>query len=551
MVFGKTTFAGEENTCYSLDEFKLFKKKELSKEELLIEAKKRYPIGTKYIPFNSVFELETTKEPKIVHGKAAKFYGIEVGIGYVYLAEGNRWAEIISSEVKVLDKFPETGCVNLPITLKFIDYFKKQGKTLLGIEGFKEHYLCWNETNYWYATKSSKVVFNHSDLYQFMSTEIKPLTVNDLIKGEIYFHKCTYSYIIEFSDLGFNNQIKGPHYIEIQYNNYSKNYANTTIDELRIATQEEKDWLNACIKANKFVSKEEALKKEVKFEQGCWYKINHCWYAKFMVIHGSGTYWRYSDIIDSKGKFDNIPGNLSGDWKSISMELLTDLSEIQQYLPDGHSDKINKMKKFSSNTYVVWTNDIGYYYNKLKSNKIYKINSCDGNHIKLNEDYIDSININYSYNKEIKWFSTLKEAESFIKPLIEEKLNVFEQYVRLLSTECYNYSCSYGDEEPVIGMIYEIDNGKSGENRLCLKHKSYKNVRDAITLVRPINGIDYKFVTKSDYENSINVELQNKDLVEYNIKNTYIPMVINKIKSVELQQNKLVIPNKLNIIKLV
>ena len=84
------------------------------------------------------------------------------------------------------------------------------------------------------------------------------------------------------------------------------------------------------------------LKNKIKkFDPGKWYKINNCWYAKFLTIHGSGNYWRHSEAIDNEGLFRKKEGNLSGSWKEVSIQLLTDLSEIQKYLPEGHVDKIS------------------------------------------------------------------------------------------------------------------------------------------------------------------------------------------------------------------
>jgi hypothetical protein len=86
-----------------------------------------------------------------------------------------------------------------------------------------------------------------------------------------------------------------------------------------------------------------------KFEVGKWYKINNCWYAKFLTIHGSGTYWRHNESITSKGSYFNIADNIRMESINnfLEVKLLTDLNEIQQYLPDNHPDKIKVMKEES------------------------------------------------------------------------------------------------------------------------------------------------------------------------------------------------------------
>lgn len=84
--------------------------------------------------------------------------------------------------------------------------------------------------------------------------------------------------------------------------------------------------------------------EESKFIVGKWYKINNCWYAKFKTIHNSGNYWRHLEVIDYNGSYRSETRNLDNNWKSIPIVLLEDLSEIQQYLPDGHPDKIGDKK---------------------------------------------------------------------------------------------------------------------------------------------------------------------------------------------------------------
>jgi len=96
--------------------------------------------------------------------------------------------------------------------------------------------------------------------------------------------------------------------------------------------------------------KVEALKPtETKFEVGKWYKINNCWYAKFNTIHGQGTFWQYTESITFQGIYNKLSDNIkmSSIKDGLSVVLLTDLSEIQQYLPDNHPDKIKVMKEES------------------------------------------------------------------------------------------------------------------------------------------------------------------------------------------------------------
>jgi hypothetical protein len=257
----------------------------------------------------------------------------------------------------------------------------------------------------------------------------KTLKVEDLVEGEVYstisnignysLFKCSKSksryYSFFISDNGF-------------YDKTNNNWNGSNIEKnLKLASPEEKKWLEACIKADKFISKEEALKPietkyeyevvhcttqeewdfvlsknsdsvcsihnveyikdkcftfgknaygtqsqldwfkqnnsliisfqewcdkfnhkpdfKPKFEVGKWYKIKDCTatYRKCSKAELKGTYMCYSDSIDD-GRFI-ANNNGSCDSSKDRLILLTDLSEIQQYLPDNHVDKIKVMKE--------------------------------------------------------------------------------------------------------------------------------------------------------------------------------------------------------------
>lgn len=170
------------------------------------------------------------------------------------------------------------------------------------------------------------------------------------------------------------------------------------------AIQEEVQWLDKCIEVNKFISKEEALRrtkipeyvecikqvhtnstpkigeiikansegtligictydsytyrtcfkpstkeaydaqlnKEIKFEVGKWYKIED-WRSKAVnCIENSNSILRYSEFIDESGQLRKITNEIRKD-----LYKLNDVTkEIQQYLSENHPDKIkiNTMK---------------------------------------------------------------------------------------------------------------------------------------------------------------------------------------------------------------
>lgn len=174
-----------------------------------------------------------------------------------------------------------------------------------------------------------------------MENEIK---INDLKIGEIYY--CIYEDSDEYIFLYENSKSSKVVSINSSYSSYSTEIAFTISsfdgngNKIRNTTQQEKDWLNACIEANKFIPLKD-IEEDFKFEVGKWYKINDCWYAKFLKIHGSGKYWRFSERININLEYSTIADNLKSDIRSLKVKPLIYLSEIQQYLPDGHEDKID------------------------------------------------------------------------------------------------------------------------------------------------------------------------------------------------------------------
>jgi len=344
------------------------------------------------------------------------------------------------------------------------------------------------------------------------------LKVEDLVEGEVYTTSFVDqgNYIFKFSTTGTE------HWLNTLGGGYRYNHSNIRpkngFIEFRLAKFSERQWLEKCITANKFVPKEEALKEEefvlpkkwclelteetrpvvnkwgkswckdwgnldmnkyvihpnpttsspngdglpeitfeqfkkyvlktpeeVKFEVGKWYKINNCWYAKFMVIHGSGTYWRHSDVITTTGNFCKDPGNLSEDWKSVSMELLTDLSEIQKYLPERHPDKT--VEKWSAGTYVVYCKDF------IKSVPIGSIRNCNGlgdfSCVLIKDE--EGLSLQREERGEIKWFATKEEAEAYSKSITKSSKKEIPAYV-----ECTYNNGTLGDSL-IVGHIYKAD----------------------------------------------------------------------------------------------
>lgn len=87
------------------------------------------------------------------------------------------------------------------------------------------------------------------------------------------------------------------------------------------------------------------LEEEFKFEVGKWYKINNN-YTKFLILQNKSEIFGSEHIYNNEHHMSEIK---SGTWVfklSDNPVLLTDLSEIQQYLPPNHPDLIVKLTSF-------------------------------------------------------------------------------------------------------------------------------------------------------------------------------------------------------------
>jgi hypothetical protein len=165
------------------------------------------------------------------------------------------------------------------------------------------------------------------------------------------------------------------------------------------------------------------LKEEVKkqkLEVGKWYKILNNWWGKFESIHNSGNRIKFSETITSNGKYINSPNHV--DFIS-EIKLLEDLSEIQQYLPDDHIDKIKPAKEFEFNRW-------------------YKNNTADGLF------FIESKNTGYGFRSNYKnyWFERTKDMGGWdltnltIAPDSEVKERLLA-YTKEHYKKYYKYKC--------------------------------------------------------------------------------------------------------------
>lgn len=210
---------------------------------------------------------------------------------------------------------------------------------------------------------------------------METLKKEDLKEGEIYKYtwKCENKYLSAiFRFLEFNNQhrqIKYAFSIFIGQDRIKSNhnFDYSIGDTINNINSEEKHWFLECEKANKFISKEEAMKsfkKQPEFVVGKWYEsiISNTItvYFKFNGWDILSKKLSKTDIIRYPYKFDITTVENDLWWKGAKE---CSVEEIQQYLPNGHEDKIVKSKNmFVKDDYIVLLKGPEDYH--------YKVNFC-------------------------------------------------------------------------------------------------------------------------------------------------------------------------------
>lgn len=169
------------------------------------------------------------------------------------------------------------------------------------------------------------------------------------------------------------------------------------------------------------------------FKVGRWYKYNN-WYIKYKK-HDKG-FWTSSEEIDDDNNYRKTISTFGGFNSDHQKILLTDLSEIQPYLPDGHPDKIVEQKRFKKGDYIVITECNAKSYNG-KLNHCYKL---IGNNFNIG-DY-DRIPLDEPNNKKAR-LATPEEITEYnrlgkpydVTTLLQKKAEQesFPKYVRIIS----------------------------------------------------------------------------------------------------------------------
>lgn len=159
------------------------------------------------------------------------------------------------------------------------------------------------------------------------------------------------------------------------------------------------------------------------FEVGKWYKIKNAIKAYRKCSHKqlSNERMLYSEGIDN-GKYNSISSSCGA--SNNRLELLTDLSEIQPYLPDDHPDKfpVAEQKMFKKGDYIVIT-ECNYKGFIGKLNHCYKIigdNFSIGDYDRIPLDKPESKKARLATPEEIAEYDRLGEPYN-VRTLVKEK----------------------------------------------------------------------------------------------------------------------------------
>jgi hypothetical protein len=380
-----------------------------SKEELLEEAKHRYPIGcTIKSAYDTSFKKTIDSDVFMIGFNEDVCCGSINGVS-VYNKKHNRWAKIISlPETKVESKSIEKWSVgSYVVFLKnldsmrivgFIDKIISKDRECVYLKLSKS--CAYSRENKgqikWFSTKSEAEEFAKTLLSPIEDT-IECETCNG--EGQVMVGKLYPSGHTEVNETcpdcngdGFIGKPKQPQKQAVHCKTQEEwDFAQKKLN--RDSEWEEEYpcsiFGNASWKGGvKFCEKEGIqilsfqewcdlngykMENEVKFEVGKWYKMNDCWYLKYKgkdIVATDKIYM--SECIDStfNHKYDNgfvAYLHEQKTWRLASIE------EIQQYLPGGHPDKMKVNQEFKVGNYIVVLTPEKTDGCKLKSNSIHKL----------------------------------------------------------------------------------------------------------------------------------------------------------------------------------
>lgn len=313
------------------------------KELLLEEAKRRYPIGTVFkvvhIPSN-ICEVKNHETYPVRNEKIINFY-ITNPVGNCEGAsvyKDGKWAEIVEDYQNLLD-------IEEGDTIKCISENKSKFGYSAGAGWEKDlEFVVTRYDNHglykiYFGGKNAQGLY--SDAVRLVKKKETPKLYYDTKKPLIQFEIGSWysNPLHDQMDYGRISKVT-----EIKYGGTSNYYLSIHFDRIiknNIESEHRNSQANTSYDHQMVKVNYDDIKPKPKFEVGRWYKINNCWYARFKTIHNSGNLWLFSEAIGNSGYYSKESSNiLMANIPRLNPILLTDLTEIQSYLPDGHSDKI-------------------------------------------------------------------------------------------------------------------------------------------------------------------------------------------------------------------
>jgi len=184
--------------------------------------------------------------------------------------------------------------------------------------------------------------------------------------------------------------------------------------------------------------KDNGIVDEVKFEVGKWYKYNK--YIGKYKGHNNDVF-QVSEYI-----YDNRYYSIECNWGNRSFDhqkvLLTDLSEIQKYLPDGHVDKIKKDDKLTYENLVedeyYYTHHSSFYGYIFKYKKSGSFNIHRNEFFKGGDFYSKNTNNNLrlATDEEKEWLEACIKADRFIPKEEVMKVEKSDELTKLPEKWC-------------------------------------------------------------------------------------------------------------------
>lgn len=293
--------------------------KELSQDDLLAYARKNYPVGTRYVPahvekgINEVIDTNYHGDSMCVYVKSKH---IEESWNES-LCHNGKWAEIISlPEVK--DEIPvdkveskeyeyEVVHCKTQEELEFVSkilnkhtwFHTYQNETAVAFKAIDDMFSGFTSVDNWESQKSLIISFEEwcKRFNHVFPVKSKELTSDDLIEGEYYYdYDLNDVFIYKSIDIKHNNWVNYKYLISIGnklfYNNKK---CKSLVENRRLATQKERDHLDQCIAAGKYVDYKEPTHRPKELLEGRYVKA-----LRDINVLNKGEY----DLIT--GEYDSI-----------------------------------------------------------------------------------------------------------------------------------------------------------------------------------------------------------------------------------------------------